>query len=259
MALRVAPRPKGTTSTGSGKAPSRATFLLASAMTIMRSDAVATIFSRSKAPPPPLIRRSCRSSSSAPSMVRSSSGQASSVVSGTPSSVHSAAVRSDVGTPITEKPSRTFSASARTNCSAVDPVPMPSRMPDVTSSSAASAAFRFSSSLIASRSSPSRRRCGCRIRPAPILGAAVRRCGAGLAWDPRKAKNQRHPKADAGPAAATRFKGMANRAPLPAALTNSSSNRDSLPHNNFADNASRAGTYRRSCHAPVCGLASENH
>ena len=71
---RVAARPKRTTSTGSGKAPSVSTRLEASAITIMRSDAVATIFSRSSAPPPPLIRRSSPSISSAPSTVRSSYG-----------------------------------------------------------------------------------------------------------------------------------------------------------------------------------------
>ena len=72
--LRVAARPKRTTSTGSGNLPSVATRLEASAMTIMRSDAMATIFSRSSAPPPPLMSRSSSSSSSAPSTVRSRNG-----------------------------------------------------------------------------------------------------------------------------------------------------------------------------------------
>ena len=43
--LRVAPSPKRTTSTGSGNLPSVATCLEASAMTTMRPEAVATIFS----------------------------------------------------------------------------------------------------------------------------------------------------------------------------------------------------------------------
>ena len=85
--LRVAVRPKRTTSTGSGKAPSVATRLEASAMTIMRSEDVATIFSRSSAPPPPLMRRSSSSSSSAPSIVRSRNGVSSSVVMGMPSAL----------------------------------------------------------------------------------------------------------------------------------------------------------------------------
>ena len=62
-------------------------------------------------------------------MVRSSSGVSSSEDSGTPSFRQSAAVRSEVGTPITFSPPSTRSASSRTNSSAVEPVPMPSRMP----------------------------------------------------------------------------------------------------------------------------------
>ena len=87
MARRVAARPNGMTSTGSGKRPSTSTHLVSSAITIMRSDAAATIFSRSSAPPPPLIRLSAGSISSAPSTVRSSRSTSSSVVSGTPHSI----------------------------------------------------------------------------------------------------------------------------------------------------------------------------
>ena len=50
-----------------------------SAMTTMRFEAEATIFSRNSAPPPPLISLSLESISSAPSTVRSSSGMSSSV------------------------------------------------------------------------------------------------------------------------------------------------------------------------------------
>ena len=46
--MRVAASPKGTTSIGSGNRPSVATHLLSSAMTIMRAEAAATIFSRNK-------------------------------------------------------------------------------------------------------------------------------------------------------------------------------------------------------------------
>ena len=45
---------------GSGKRPRASTHLVSSAITIMRSEAAATIFSRSSAPPPPLIRLSAR-------------------------------------------------------------------------------------------------------------------------------------------------------------------------------------------------------
>src|SRR4029078_9699905 len=68
----MAATPNGTTSTGSGNRPSTSTHLLSSAITIMRSEAAATIFSRSKAPPPPLIRERSGAISSAPSIVRSS-------------------------------------------------------------------------------------------------------------------------------------------------------------------------------------------
>ena len=60
MWRRVAARPNGTTSTGSGKAPSADTSLEASAITAMRAEAAATIFSRRSAPPPPLISLSLR-------------------------------------------------------------------------------------------------------------------------------------------------------------------------------------------------------
>ena len=80
----VAASPNGITSTGSGKRPRTSTHLVSSAITIMRSDAAATIFSRSSAPPPPLIRLSAGSISSAPSTVRSSWSISSSVVSGMP-------------------------------------------------------------------------------------------------------------------------------------------------------------------------------
>ncbi len=103
-ARRVAPSPNGTTSIGSGKRPSIGTHLLSSAITTMRAEAAATIFSRSSAPPPPLIRVRSGAISSAPSTVRSSSGVSSSVVSGTPSRSASRRVASEVGTPTTRKP-----------------------------------------------------------------------------------------------------------------------------------------------------------
>ena len=84
-AIRVAAAPNDTISTGRGKAPRVSTSFAASAMTIMRLAAVAMIFSRSSAPPPPLISRSWPSISSAPSTTRSSAGCSSRVASGMPS------------------------------------------------------------------------------------------------------------------------------------------------------------------------------
>ena len=78
-------------------------------MTIMRAEAEATIFSRSSAPPPPLIRLRSGAISSAPSTVRSSCGVSSRVVSGTPSRSASLRVASEVGTAITSRPARTRS------------------------------------------------------------------------------------------------------------------------------------------------------
>ncbi len=89
------------TSIGSGKRPSVFTHLLSSAITTMRAEAAATIFSRNSAPPPPLMRVRSGPISSAPSTVMSSSGVSSSVVSGTPSRSAWARVVSEVGTPTT--------------------------------------------------------------------------------------------------------------------------------------------------------------
>ena len=86
---------------GSGNWPSVITRLDASLMTIMRCEAVATIFSRSRAPPPPFTRPRSGATSSAPSMVTARRGWSSSVVSGTPAPAASRAVASEVGTATT--------------------------------------------------------------------------------------------------------------------------------------------------------------
>ena len=106
----VAASPNGITSTGSGKRPRTSTHLVSSAITIMRSEAAATIFSRNSAPPPPLIRLSAGSISSAPSTVRSSRSISSSVVSGILHASAWARVASEVGTPITFIPARNLLA-----------------------------------------------------------------------------------------------------------------------------------------------------
>ena len=154
MACWVAASPNGMTSIGNGKRPSTSTHLLSSAITIMRSDADATIFSRNNAPPPPLIMLSAGSISSAPSTVRSSRSTSSSVVSRMPQRTASARVASEVGTPMTSSPARTRSPRSSTKCFAVEPVPRPSFMPSRTCSSARAAACRFSSSIFTDLTKP---------------------------------------------------------------------------------------------------------
>src|SRR5213594_1805039 len=140
-------QPNGWTSTGNGVlVPRRRTSFASSTITTNFFDAAATIFSRNRAPPIPLIRSSLGSTSSAPSTVRSSQKLSSSEVNGIPRRFASSAVSSDVGTPFKSIPSATRRATPARKCRAVDPVPRPRTMPGFTYASAASAAFLFSSS-----------------------------------------------------------------------------------------------------------------
>src|SRR6266849_1738632 len=140
-------QPNGWTSTGSGVfVPRRRTSFESSTITTNFFEAAATIFSRNKAPPIPLIRSSFGSTSSAPSTVRSSQKLSSSEVNGIPSRFASSAVASDVGTPFKSIPFATRRPTPARKCRAVDPVPRPRTMPGFTYARAASAAFRFSSS-----------------------------------------------------------------------------------------------------------------
>src|SRR5579863_10309746 len=143
IARPVALAPNGAISIGSGKWPSTETHFESSAITTMRADASATIFSRSNAPPPPLMTVKSGATSSAPSTVKSSSGVSSRVVSAMPSFAACARVASDVGTATTSRPPRTRSPNKSTKCAAVEPVPNPSRIPSCTNSSARAAAARF--------------------------------------------------------------------------------------------------------------------
>ena len=145
---RTTSMPKATTSTGTGACvPSRSTSLAPSTMMASCRLALATIFSRSKAPPSPLIRfKVPRSTSSAPSIVRSIWRCSAKEDSGMPAALACAAVRSDVGMPTKRKPWRCRRARASTANAAVEPVPSPTTMPSWTSSTAASAAARFSAS-----------------------------------------------------------------------------------------------------------------
>src|SRR5213594_4489167 len=148
-------QPNGWTSTGKGVfVPRRRTSLESSMMTTNFFDAAATIFSRNRAPPIPLIRSSLGSTSSAPSTVRSSQKLSSKDVSGIPSPFASSAVARDVGTPFTSMPPATSRATPARKCRAVDPVPRPRTIPGFTYARAASAAFRFSSSREAISGSP---------------------------------------------------------------------------------------------------------
>src|SRR5438445_5110997 len=140
-------QPNGWTSTGTGAFdPRRDTSLDSSTITTNFLDAAATIFSRSSAPPNPLMRSSFGSTSSAPSTQRSGGVRSSSDVSGIPSSFATSAVAKDVGTPLRSMPLWTSRATPSRKCRAVEPVPRPRTMPGFTKASAASAAFRFWSS-----------------------------------------------------------------------------------------------------------------
>src|SRR5215204_7055412 len=170
MARRVACSPNGTTSIGSGKRPSTGTHLDPSAMTIMRAEAAATIFSRNSAPPPPLIRARSGPISSAPSTVRSSAGASSSVVKAMPRSSAWRRVASDVGTPTTSSPACTRSPRSATKCTAVEPEPSPSRIPGSMKSSARAAAWRFcvSASIGVDRSDTGRAKARRQVLYAPM-------------------------------------------------------------------------------------------
>src|SRR6059058_4974599 len=140
-------QPNGWTSTGNGVfVPRRRTSLESSTMITNFFDAAATIFSRNRAPPIPLIRSSFGSTSSAPSTFRSSQKLSSREVNGIPSRFASSAVAKDVGTPLRSMPLATRRATPARKCRAVDPVPRPRIIPGLTYARAASAASRFNSS-----------------------------------------------------------------------------------------------------------------
>ena len=139
-------RASGTTSTGSGKRPRRETYLLSSAMQIKRSAALATIFSRTWAPPPPLIICSRWLTSSAPSTYTASRITSLRWISGMPYSDISSELRGEVDTaPFTFLP---LCPSASIKKSTVLPVPMPMYSLSGTNSTALMAASRLSWSCL---------------------------------------------------------------------------------------------------------------
>jgi len=129
-------RAGGTTSTGiRPRAPSSSTSLSAPTTITWRRDDVATMRSRTSAPPQPFTRSRSGATSSAPSTVTSSS-RSSRSARGIPTDRASRAVTSDVGTPVTRSPARTRVPSSATNADAVRPEPSPTRAPSSISSSA---------------------------------------------------------------------------------------------------------------------------
>src|SRR6056297_471819 len=167
-------QPKGITSTGRGKAPRCSTSLPISAMTIIWSEAVATIFSCKSAPPPPLMRLRLASNSSVPSMVTSIHFASSRLITSMPTSRASSAVRVEVGTPLILSPSsRTSSPRQRTIHAAVEPVPSPTRIPSSIKSTERLAATNLALSM--GESSPVMAASLRAVAPA-VIGVLRRRC-----------------------------------------------------------------------------------
>ena len=122
------PRASGITSTGMRPlSPSRSTSFSLPTMITCRRDAAATMRSRTSAPPQPLTRSRFGATSSAPSMVRSSSSSSPRSTRGMPAPVASVADSCDVATPETRRPCRTRAPSSAMKIEAALPVPSPTR------------------------------------------------------------------------------------------------------------------------------------
>ena len=120
----------GITSTGSGKAPRRFTFLEPSTMQMKSLATAATIFSRVSAPPPPLIISRCSLTSSAPSTYTGRRSTSFSVSTGMPWPRRRSAVASELAT----APAMRSFMAARPSMKklAVEPVPTPTTSPSGT-------------------------------------------------------------------------------------------------------------------------------
>ena len=126
---------KGKTSTGRAcLLPRRSDIFDSSTTIISRSVACATIFSWSSAPPPPLIRLSWGSTSSAPSMVTSILIGPCGPSRGSPACVATLAISAEVAKVLmpSSSPAAWRRAISRTAWMAVDPVPRPTVMPGST-------------------------------------------------------------------------------------------------------------------------------
>src|SRR2546429_2723190 len=140
-------QPNGWTSTGNGVfVPRRRTSFASSTITTNFFDAAATIFSRNRAPPIPLIRSSFGSTSSAPSTVRSSQKLSSSEVNGIPRRFASSAVAKDVGTPLRSMPLATRRATPPKERRGADPGPGPGSIPRLADPRGGPPRFSFNSS-----------------------------------------------------------------------------------------------------------------
>ena len=133
---------------GAARRPGAATSLLASTITIICRLAAATIFSRTRAPPRPLIRSSVPvCTSSAPSIVRSSEGWSASVPSSMPSArAWDGGALGGRDADDAQALAHALADARSTAILAVDPVPRPSTMPSSTAATATSADCRLSSS-----------------------------------------------------------------------------------------------------------------
>ena len=125
----------------------RATRFDPSAITIIRREAAATIFSRSIAPPAPLIAPHRESIASAPSIVRSTAATSAKSITTMPQALASSSDAVEVATARIIKPAATRSPNARIAHAAVVPVPRPTSIPVRTSPIAASAAACLSASV----------------------------------------------------------------------------------------------------------------
>ncbi|CCO74735.1 hypotetical protein [Streptococcus agalactiae] len=122
--------------------------MLSSTTQIYSLVGVATIFSMSSAPPPPLIPLKSGSTSSAPSTVTSMTSISSADFNGIPNPLACSVVRFDVVTPMTCNPSSlTRRPISSTKKYAVEPVPKPTIIPFLTYFAAVTPASFFSSSI----------------------------------------------------------------------------------------------------------------
>ncbi len=153
----------GITSTGNlPRLPSTGTSFSLPTRMISWRDAAATTFSRTSAPPYPLIRLRCGSTSSAPSTVTSMLSTSPRPTSGIPNSRPSSVAACEVGTPCTRRPWRTRVPRARMKAAAARPVPSPT-VPPAGTKSRARLAMRSSVGSI------------CDMRPSMVCAAPLRR------------------------------------------------------------------------------------
>mmetsp|Transcript_14259 Transcript_14259/g.37830 ORF Transcript_14259/g.37830 Transcript_14259/m.37830 type:complete len:224 (-) Transcript_14259:16-687(-) len=170
----------GVISTGRGNpGPSALHSLDSSTMTMNFFAMISTIFSRRSAPPPPLTRKRLGSTSSAPSIATSSSERSLSVHSGMPSSSACSLVRTDVGMHMMSfsVPSLRSCPTRSTANAAVEPVPSPTVMPDLTWSSTALYPTSFlSSSCDAAMARTLVRPILCVLRRGAVVLLSLREC-----------------------------------------------------------------------------------